>query len=134
MGYKRAMRRTLACLVLVVAFLLLGGGQALALWHSNTFHSPTGNIHCRYFQNTAGRKLACLTLNNNRLVVATPTGRSYATTSSSYYYPAGHVLTYGETWRVRGVYRCISRQSGMTCTAVQTGHGFFINRSSYRLF
>ena len=128
------MQRAIACIALVLAGLLLGGGQALARWHSNTFHSPTGNIHCRYFQNTPGRKLACLTLNNNRLVVATPTGRSYATTSSSFYYPAGHVLAYGATWRVRGVYRCVSRFAGMTCTSVQTGHGFFINRSSYRLF
>ena len=132
MGYKRPMRRLLTIAAAVGFFVF--SGRALALWQSNTFHSPTGNIHCRYFQNTPGKKLACLSVNNNRLVVATPTGRSYVTTSSVYYYPAGHILPYGQTWRVRGVYRCVSRVSGMTCKAVQTGHGFFINRSSYQVF
>ncbi len=127
------MRRILACATLVLAGAFFTAGQAAA-WNGNTFHSPTGNIRCRYFQNTPGKKLACITLNNNRLVVVTPTGRSYVTTSSRYYYPAGHVLNYGEYWRVRGLYRCDSRQSGVTCRSLQTGRGFFISRSSYRLF
>ena len=41
------------------------------------------------------------------------------------------ILRYGYTWRGDGI-RCASSFNGMTCT---TGaHGFFINRTKYRLW
>ena len=47
--------------------------------------------------------------------------------------PSAPVLAYGHATQTGGL-RCVSSETGMTCTATATGHGFFISRQSYRLF
>ncbi len=121
-------------LVALAVALTLGAASAEA-WNSNYFQSPTGNIRCRYFQNSSGRQLACITLNNGRLVGVTPTGQSFETFDSrGYLFPRGPTLNYGEFWRVRGLYRCDARRKGMACRSLRSGHGFLINKTGYRLF
>ncbi len=101
-------------------------------WDSNWFRSPTGNIRCRYWP--ADSLLACTTLNNRRFTGVTLNGRSFARTSYGYSFPGGPVLTYGDSWTIRGRFRCVSRFNGMTCESLRTGSGFFISRTGYRLF
>lgn len=43
------------------------------------------------------------------------------------------VLAYGESIQA-GDLRCTSRQSGMTCVSLSSGHGFTLSRNSYELF
>ena len=47
--------------------------------------------------------------------------------------PAAPTLAYG-TATVVGSFECGSRTIGMTCTNLQSGHGFFISIQSYRTF
>lgn len=101
-------------------------------WNSNWFRSPTGNIRCRYWPED--RFLACTTLNNRRMVSVRVFGRPTVRSNPGYSFPGGPVLYYGETWTVRDRVKCWSRSQGMTCRSLQTDAGFFINRSSYRLF
>jgi hypothetical protein len=101
-------------------------------WNSNWFRSPTGNIRCRYWPDD--RLLACTTLNNRRLVGVTLFGHPFVRSAFGYSFPGGPVLSYGDTWAVAGRVKCWSRYSGMTCRSLQTGSGFFINRTSFRLF
>ena len=46
--------------------------------------------------------------------------------------PSYVTLAYGSTWR-RGVFTCVSRVTGVTCTS-RTGHGFFVSRQSWRVW
>lgn len=102
-------------------------------WTSNWFHSPTGNIRCRYYPR--GGYVACKTLNNQRLAGVTLFGRSYRRADGyNFSFPAGPTLGYGQNWIVRGRFRCDSRFKGMTCRSLVTGRGFFINRSGSRIF
>lgn len=101
-------------------------------WNSNWFQSPTGNLRCRYWP--SDRLLGCTTLNNARMVAVTLFGSSFVRRSFGYSFPGGPVLTYGDSWSVRNKFRCNSSFNGMRCVSLQTGFGFFINRTSYRLF
>jgi hypothetical protein len=47
--------------------------------------------------------------------------------------PTAPSLAYGSE-TVIGRFQCSSRRSGLTCTEVETGHGFFISIQSYRTF
>jgi hypothetical protein len=42
-------------------------------------------------------------------------------------------LGYGQVAQ-RGVFRCKSAESGMTCSNIENGAGFFISREKYRIF
>jgi hypothetical protein len=122
-----------SALLALVLGLTLWAGSASA-WNSNYFHSPTGNIRCRYFPNSQSRILACTTLNTGRIVGVTPYGSSFTTfDTTGYAFPAGPTLGYGRYWTYKG-YRCDSSFSGMRCRSGNTGHGFFINRTRYQLF
>ena len=101
-------------------------------WNSNWFRSPTGNIRCRWWP--VDRLVACTTLNNRRMVAVRVFGRPFVRSSFGYSFPAGPVLSYGDTWSVRGRVKCWSRYEGMTCRSLETLAGFSINRTSYRLF
>lgn len=43
------------------------------------------------------------------------------------------ILGYGQSAQ-RGAFVCDSEQKGVTCHDIDTGHGFFISRESYRIF
>jgi hypothetical protein len=45
----------------------------------------------------------------------------------------GNVVEYGTT-QVRGAFSCAVDQSGVTCTDLDTGHGFALSSERYRLF
>ena len=46
---------------------------------------------------------------------------------------AGPVLPYGSTIR-QGPYECRSDEVGLTCTNLESGHGFLLSAAEYRLF
>ncbi len=97
----------------------------------DVFQSPSGNIRCAYIDQVG---VACMTLNNGLSVVL----RSFDT---SYYLnnpyqlnlPAGRPLPYGSTWS-NSSFRCSSRTGGIECWSTVTGHGFFINRDTRRIY
>jgi hypothetical protein len=60
-------------------------------------------------------------------------GKGGFTCASDAAFVNGPVLRYGHGYR-EGRFTCISRETGVTCTDDQTGHGFFISRESARLF
>jgi len=115
-----------------VAGVAGSAGPAASVWNSSWFRSPTGNIRCRYWPGDL--LLACTTLNNRRLTGVTLNGGSFVRQSHGYSFPGGPVLTYGDSWSVRGRFRCVSRYNGMTCESLRTGSGFLIHRTGYRLF
>jgi hypothetical protein len=46
--------------------------------------------------------------------------------------PTYVTLPYGKSWR-RGVFTCLSRVTGVTCTS-RAGHGVFVSRQSWRVW
>lgn len=96
----------------------------------DTFRSPTGNIRCVYVNQTG---VACMTLNNGGGVFLRSFDRAYHLDRWSFHPPAGRMLGYGQTWRVSS-FRCSSRMDGITCRSSVTQHGFFINRTTRRVF
>ena len=128
------MRRTLlAGLCFAIALVAPTIGSAQPAWTSNYFHSPSGNIRCREFVNAD--LMACLTLNDHYAVFVPLHGKAGKERNvSANKFPRGPTLGYGEKWSDPGRFRCISRQSGMTCKSIPTGHGFFIERFTYSLF
>ena len=52
--------------------------------------------------------------------------------SPTAYRPSYVVLPYGESWR-QGVFTCVSRIAGVTCTS-RAGHGVFVSRQSWRVW
>jgi hypothetical protein len=126
--------------VLAVGALPVGAGTttpAGPAWTSEWFHSPTHNIHCRWFWNEG--LMACMTENNGRMAAVTPYGRPYARWGTGgRTFPAGPTLYYGELWNGYNgsdtqVIRCWSRSTGMTCKSLMTGRGFSIAREGIRL-
>jgi hypothetical protein len=73
-----------------------------------------------------------MTLNDTFVAAVGLYGSSYKTHGGTF--TGGPILYYGDSWSVNRRFRCNSSYSGMTCRSVATGHGFFINRTSYRLF
>ena len=98
-------------------------------WSSNWFQSPSGNIRCRYF----GDSIACTTLSNGRVAVATLSGSAYWG-YYNYSFPGGPVLYYGQYYNVPGRFRCLSRSDGMYCLSLYSGHGFGIAREFVRTY
>lgn len=110
-----------------------GPGPPSGRWTSNWFQSPTRNIRCRYYPSRG--YVACTSRNNGTVAGVTLYGRSYRRYDGyRFNFPGGPVLAYGQNWVVRNRFRCDSRYNGMTCRSLQTGRGFFINRSYSRLF
>jgi hypothetical protein len=118
---------------LVCVFVLLTASSASARgdWYSNQWRSPTRNIACRYFPSFAAVK--CETENDAfALALERGGGRAFRTRYVAIPYRVP-VLPYGTHWLApSGGIRCSSSFNGMTCRS--GGHGFFINRTSYRLW
>jgi hypothetical protein len=117
-------------LAAVAAAALLVPAASAVGWSSNVFQSPSGNIVCRYDQYNV--VMACLTLNDNFTAAVPLYGRAYKTRGGTF--RRGPVLSYGSSWTSSGRFRCTSSAGGITCRSLRTGHGFFISRTSYRLF
>ncbi len=97
-------------------------------WTSNNFQSPTGNIRCRYDVNSEVK--ACLTGNDGQFAALGRWGR--ACTGRGGTFLGGPVLRYGRSFFVSHKFRCNSKISGMMCASVQSGHGFFTSRDTWR--
>ena len=142
-----------ACIALSLAALALPAGASAAKRTLPGFQSPSGNIRCYY---RAGR-VGLLNCQIGRAVYAkrlthycasppigvdwggfdlTPTHKGAITcTGGVLYEPATERpifvnLPYSATWR-RGVFTCVSRVAGVTCTS-RAGHGLFVSRQSWR--
>ncbi len=118
-----------AALTTVAAAALVGAGTAGA-WSSNSFSSPSGNIQCKY--DWGHEVVSCRTLNDDWVAAVSLYGPSYKVRGG--YYTSGQTLYYGQSWRVPGKFRCVSRTDGMTCVSTRTGHGFWTSRSAWRFF
>lgn len=60
------------------------------------------------------------------------TGRPFWVCHGDTILRSGPVLGYGSTWR-KGPFTCVVAREGVTCRN-RARHGFFVSRSSYRLF
>lgn len=126
------MRRLMA----VVAVVLGAAGMGVDdLSAAVRFQSPTGNLVCAILSDweaDAGVALALCQSRNDGFTVAVNAfgsrARGYPGGVGRQYSP---VLRYGSS-RSRWGLRCTSRYSGMTCVAIATGEGFFVNRDSWR--
>ena len=123
-------RRRLRGLVatgLALATIAVAAPSALA-WSSRNFQSPTGNIRCRYDPYNA--VMACATGNDGLFAAVPLYGRAYSGRGGTF--PGGPVLPYGSSYFVNHNFRCNSKFTGMTCSSVQSGHGFFTSRDTWR--
>jgi hypothetical protein len=118
----------LAVLLLCVG-IALGDAAGAKAWFANQWRSPTRNIACKFYPDLDG--VRCETENDAfALGLVRGGGRAFRTSYVNIPYRVP-VLRYGYNWRGGGI-RCASSFNGMTC---RTGvHGFFINRTSYRLW
>jgi hypothetical protein len=117
-----------ATLIVVVASLVFAS-QASA-WSSNTWHSPTGNIRCKFTRSV--RVVACGVLNEGATIYLGINGKPrIAYDDAVYDIPAGPALPYGSYWSAVG-FRCTSFSDRMQCVGVYSDHGFWLNRTNYR--
>ena len=111
------------------------------------FQSPSGNIGCMII----GASARCDIVHRSWSAPARPSscppvvdfgqglivGRSGAArvvcAGDTARDPTSPRLPYGSASEVEG-FACVSRRTGMTCTARTSGHGFFLSAQSYRLF
>ena len=147
------MRGTILLGLLGAAIVAAGAGTATIL---PGFRSPSGNIscllvpgpppnvQCKIAQADYAGKLQARCLGPARGGVdwhgfaLTATGPATIVCSGGILYnpdtqrPRYVTLPYGSTWR-RGVFACVSRVTGVTCTS-RTGHGLFVSRQSWRVW
>ena len=114
----------------VAAVSLALPATAGAAYDYARFQSPTGNIRCVY-RNQVG--VGCITLNNRLGVFLRSFGGAYYLSAYALSISAGPTLYYGRTWAV-STFRCLSQSTGMKCWSTLTGHGFFINRDTRRIY
>ena len=138
--------RSFIQLMLAAVMVLIGAATfASAQFVPSGFKSPTGNIHCQYFE----PEMRCDIMQISSPVPPRPRdcdlewGRAFAVTIGS---RSGirlcygdtvmddrlPVLPYGNVWRRDGI-TCVSEQTGVTCTN-GPGHGFSISRAVQQVF
>ncbi len=107
------------------------------------FSTPSGNIACH-----VGAKAARCDIRNRDWkptpppepceldyghgIVATPDHAEFVCAGDTTL-GAPNTLPYGEV-SVRGQFACESAEDGVTCSHLETGHGFFLSRESFRIF
>jgi hypothetical protein len=124
----------LALLCLVAADSARASRQVGAGYSADSFYSPTRNIVCHLYR-TRPVEMVCTTMNDGFITIVRNDGllwRGY--NHGRWLYPGGPVLPYGRSRIMAGLFWCDSRFTGMTCTALRSGNGFFLNRTSYSLF
>jgi hypothetical protein len=135
------MKRT-AC-ALLLATVLCGSARAAAA--APDFQTPSRNIACAL---EGGAWLRCEILSGLRpmptrparcpldwghgLVLSARKAPAVLCAGDTVRLASMPVLAYGTTWR-RGGFVCVSRFTGLTCTA-PSGHGFFLSRQRWRRF
>jgi hypothetical protein len=120
------------------------GGPQLAF-----FLSPTHNIGCQVASGPDGGEARCDIRTHtyqppdrpsdcdldwgDSLVVSTTGAGGFSCHGDTAFDPGSAELGYGQQIVV-GPFRCDSERTGVTCTNVDTGHGFSLRRGDYRLF
>jgi hypothetical protein len=101
------------------------------------FHSPSRNIECEVAAaDPRGTYAHCQTIKPPRSVTLTANGhvricRGVGCLGNG---PTGaFTLRYGQTTKV-GPIRCTSRQEGIRCVIMPSGHGFLISREKIAQF
>ena len=129
----------------LAAVLITGATFAAAQGAPSGFKSPSGNIHCQYFDGEVRCDIAQLSspappkprdceLDWGQAFAVAINSRSgmricHGDTAMDDSLP---VLAYGSVWR-RGGFSCTSEQTGVTCSNA-LGHGFALSRAVQRLF
>ena len=98
----------------------MGGANAVCEIREHTFDSPPTPSDCEL---DFGTMVAVEGRQPARFLCHGDTG--FGATDS--------VLAYGDSL-TNGMATCTSRESGMTCTSADGGHGFELSRGSYRLY
>lgn len=129
----------------MLAALIAGATFAAAQTGPAGFKSPSGNIHCQYYDG----EIRCDIAQQSAPVPPKPRdcelewGQAFAVADNG---RSGErlchgdtvvdarlpVLAYGNVWRSGGI-TCASEQTGVTCTNA-AGHGFSLSRAAQRLF
>jgi hypothetical protein len=117
----------LALFVIVTVALLVPASASA--WTGNTWRSPTRNIACHYEFGYI-EMVRCETENDGFAITMYRGQRAIRNVYFSFAYRAP-ILRYGQTWTAPG-FRCVSRFNGMSCYSGY--HGFFLNRTSYRVW
>ena len=110
------------------------------------FRTPSGNIFCYLTSGQAAcgirertwtpppRPADCDETNDYADHVSVESGpAAFSCGTDTPVDPNAGVLPYGQGL-VIDAWRCASERSGVTCENTQTGHGFTLNRATYRLF
>ena len=130
------------------------GGTKSRLWHWNgshfvagpwqitraqvdqptRFESPSGNIECWMYDGTSGRfgapRVGCTSKTPPKSVILAADGRLTVRRnpfSCGCDEPDARRLGYGRQITV-GRFRCVSQETGVTCTVITSGKGFLFNR------
>lgn len=108
------------------------------------FHTPSGNIGCTMHSGTGVvrcdirqrdwappvKPADCEYEFGRILILGATAGFGCASDTAL---GVGSVLPYGSTIR-EGQYECRSEEVGLTCTNLESGHGFVLSAAEYRLF
>jgi hypothetical protein len=101
------------------------------------FYSPSGNISCEVSSGgVRGAYAYCQTLKRPRSVTLHRNGHLTVCRGGRCLGNGPETakeLRYGHSVRV-GPFRCTSKQTGMRCVVVSSGHGFAISRGGIRRF
>jgi Family of unknown function (DUF6636) len=142
------LRLPLIAAVVLAASAAVAAGPAGASSSVTSFRTPSKNIYCawehlsgspqvlrcdvRQLTHQAPKPSGCQ-FDAGSSFGMNPTGRAAALcVSDSVYNPHARAIAYGKSRRF-GSFRCSSKTSGLRCTN-RSGHGFFLNRTSYKLF
>ena len=135
-------------LPLLTLALALAAGSSAAFAEEFYFKSPSGNIHCGYFDNDGNALVRC------DIESYTPSRKRPADCDLDWGFafeigarakrgiilcagdtvisPQAEVLPYGTRWKRKGI-TCEIQTTGITC-ANRKGHGFFLSRAEQRVF
>jgi hypothetical protein len=144
------MRRLVLLSVVVLAGVAALPASAQDASTLVSFRTPSKNIYCLYNSadsstpaflrcdirshlKPAPARHACVEGVYGESVGMTKTAAAHVLCiSDTTYNPNARVLAYGTSWSRDG-FRCSSRASGLTCTNSR-GHGFFLSRTSWRVY
>jgi hypothetical protein len=144
----RVLRRSLIAVVILVASVAVAVAAAGASSSLTSFRTPSKNIYCAWehlggspqllrcdvqqLAHQAPKPKGCR-FDAGSSFGMNPTGRAAALcVSDSVHDPHAKSIAYGRSRRF-GSFRCSSKTSGLRCTN-KSGHGFLLNRTTYRLF
>ena len=142
------LRRPLIAACVLATSAVVAVGPAAASSSVTSFRTPSKNIYCawehlsgsqqvlrcdvRQLTHQAPKPSGCQ-FDAGSSFGMNPTGRAAALcVSDSVYNPRAKAIAYGKSRRF-GSFRCSSKTNGLRCTN-RSGHGFFLNRTSYKLF